>query len=156
MHFKLKSREIGAMPHFERPNIEFLKAVREDGLKKLISDFYDIVSESKIAHFFPQDENELEVVKANSVDFFMQVCSDNSYFDSNRGGSRMMKMMHDNFSITEKDRIEWMSCFEEALEGVNIDKSLKESMWDYLEKFSSHLVNVETTKVSGYEDMVKH
>jgi len=50
--------------------------------------------------------------------------------------------MHDDFSINEKARIEWLGTMREALDEVkHVDESIKESFWNYLDQFSKLTVN---------------
>ena len=35
----------------------------EKGMQALFDKFYDMISESEIAHFFPQEEEEMNLVK---------------------------------------------------------------------------------------------
>jgi len=53
-----------------------------------------------------------------------------------------MVRLHDEFSITEKSRIEWLGTMREALEEVEgVDEKLIEDFWRYLDDFSKLTVN---------------
>jgi hemoglobin len=56
--------------------------------------------------------------------------------------NEFMIRLHDDFSITEKSRIEWLGTMREALQELKgIDQKLIEDFWDYLENFSKLTVN---------------
>ncbi len=53
-----------------------------------------------------------------------------------------MIRIHDDFSITEKSRIEWLGTMREALQELKgVDETLIENFWEYLENFSKLTVN---------------
>ena len=130
---------------FKHPSKEFYKAIGgEEGMKELMYDFYDIIYESDIAHFFPQDEEEFEAVKEKNTKFFIQICGGPKVYESETGGMNLDEFMirlHDDFSIYEKSRYEWLGCMEEALRKVKIDQNIKDDFWAYLESFSKLTVN---------------
>ena len=145
MSYEVTKVEKGAEVHFTNPTAEFYEAIgREEGMRKLMYDFYDIIYESDIAHFFPQDEDEFHKVKVKNTKFFIQICGGPKVYDSETGGMSLNEFMirlHDDFSITEKSRYEWLGCMEEALRKVDMEQRIKDNFWDYLEKFSKLTVN---------------
>ena len=122
------------------PNPEFLKVVGEDGLRKIISDHYDLIRKSPINNIFPEDEKEFEQAKINSSDFFIQICGGPKYFNENRGAP-MMVARHQPFKITPKTRMVWLECYIEVLKKLDIDEELLKSFWNYLDIFSIWMVN---------------
>jgi len=146
MSYEVSKVEKGQEVQFKRPSSEFFEAVgREEGMRKLMYDFYDIIYESDIAHFFPQDEEEFEAVKEKNTKFFIQICGGPNVYKSETGGGmaldEFMIRLHDDFSIYEKSRYEWLGCMEEALRKVEMEQRIKDDFWDYLEKFSKLTVN---------------
>ena len=138
--------EKGAPVHFHNPAIEFYNAVGgEDGMRDLMYNFYDKIYESDIAHFFPQDEEEFEAIKVKNTKFFIQICGGPKVYEEASKGVELNEFMirlHDDFSITEKSRIEWLGTMREALQEVKgIDEKLVEDFWAYLENFSKLTVN---------------
>lgn len=136
----------GEVVEFKNPAKEFYEAVGgEEGMKKLMYNFYDKIYESDIAHFFPQDEDEFEKVKIKNSKFFIQICGGPKVYEDEAKGTDLNEYMiriHDNFSINEKSRIEWLGTMREALnelEGVD-EKAIK-SFWSYLDNFSKLTVN---------------
>ncbi len=151
MDFKVTKTEFGEKPNFEYPKPIFLEELGEEGLKKLFSDFYDLVVESDIGNFFPQNHEELEKVKAHNVKFFIEACGGEKHYTNAVGHFDMLKA-HEQFSITEKARREWLGCMEEVLRKTNISDEAKQSFWNFLETFSKHTVNVDERQ--ELEDLV--
>jgi len=136
----------GEAVEFKNPTERFFKAIGgEEGMKKLMYDFYDRIYESDIAHFFPQDEDEFQKVKEKNTKFFIQICGGPKVYEDEAKGMNLNEYMirlHDEFSINEKARIEWLGTMREALEAVEgLDDEAKEEFWDYLDKFSKLTVN---------------
>jgi len=136
----------GERVEFSNPSREFYDAVGgEEGMRKLMYSFYDKIYESDIAHFFPQDEEEFEKVKIKNSRFFIQICGGPKVYEDEAGGMELNEYMirlHDDFSINEKARVEWLGTMREALDELeDVEESLKESFWDYLDSFSKLTVN---------------
>jgi len=136
----------GEAVHFQNPIIEFYHAVGgEDGMRTLMYNFYDKIYESDIAHFFPQDEDEFEKIKVKNTKFFIQICGGPKVYEEEAKGMDLNEFMirvHDDFSITEKSRIEWLGTIREALDELkDVDSKLIEDFWGYLENFSKLTVN---------------
>lgn len=142
MEYHVSKTKFGEKPDFEYPSPLFMQELGVEGMKKLFSDFYDIVVDSDIGNFFPQNEEELEKVKAHNVKFFIEAAGGPKFYSEAVGHFDMMKT-HEQFSITEKARREWLGCMEEVLRKTDISNEAKQSFWDFLEIFSKHTVNVD-------------
>ena len=140
MQFDISQAQFGVRPSVTLPSPEFLKVVGEDGLRKIISDHYDLIRKSPINNIFPEDEKEFEQAKINSSDFFIQICGGPKYFNENRGAP-MMVARHQPFKITPKTRMVWLECYIEVLKKLDIDEELLKSFWNYLDIFSIWMVN---------------
>ena len=140
MQFNISQAQFGVRSSVTLPNPEFLKVVGEDGLRKIISDHYDLIRKSPINNIFPEDEKEFEQAKINSSDFFIQICGGPKYFNENRGAP-MMVARHQPFKITPKTRMVWLECYIEVLKKLDIDEELLKSFWNYLDIFSIWMVN---------------
>jgi hemoglobin len=147
MALTLTPVEKGAAVHFKNPPKAFFDAIGgEEGMKALMYDFYDKIYESDIAHFFPQDEEEFEEVKVKNTKFFVQICGGPKVYEDETRGMEMneyMVRLHDDFSISEKSRIEWLGTMRDALadKAQHVDIEILQAFWDYLEKFSKLTVN---------------
>lgn len=142
MDYTITKTKFGEKPSFEYPKPIFFEELGVQGLEKLFSDFYDLIVDSDIGNFFPQNEEELEKVKAHNVKFFIEAAGGPKLYSEAVGHFDMMKT-HEQFSITEKARREWLGCMEEVLKKTNISKEAKKSFWEFLETFSKHTVNVD-------------
>ena len=137
----------GEAVHFHNPVIAFYNAVGgEEGMRELMYDFYDKIYESDIAHFFPQDEEEFHEIRVKNTKFFIQICGGPKVYEDEAKGMDLNEFMiriHDDFSITEKSRIEWLGTMREALadKAQHIDMKLIQDFWNYLESFSKLTVN---------------
>jgi hemoglobin len=145
MSYEVSKVVMGEDVKFENPSAEFYQAVGgEEGMRALMYDFYDIIYESDIAHFFPQDEEEFELIKEKNTKFFIQICGGPNVYEGETEGMELnehMIRLHDDFSIYEKSRYEWLGCMEEALRKVKMDQKIKDDFWAYLESFSKLTVN---------------
>ena len=130
---------------YKLPNPAFYEALGLEGMQNLMYRFYDEIYESDIANFFPQDEEEFHKVKVKNSKFFIQLCGGPNVYESEARGmdlNEYMIRLHDNFSISEKARLEWLGCMKVVLEETKeVSQELKDDFWDYLEKFSKLTVN---------------
>ena len=136
----------GESVDFKNPSERFYDAIGgEDGMRELMFRFYDKIYESEIAHFFPQDKDEFDEIKYKNTKFFIQICGGPKVYDDVAKGMDLNEFMirvHDDFSINEKARIEWLGTIREALEEVEgVDKDILKDFWDYLDQFSKLTVN---------------
>jgi len=136
----------GEEVHFKNPSERFYEAIGgEDGMRKLMFNFYDKIYESEIAHFFPQDEDEFEKIKIKNTKFFIQICGGPKVYEDEAKGmdlNEYMIRLHDDFSITEKARVEWLGTMRDALlEVKGVDEEILEDFWSYLNEFSKLTVN---------------
>jgi hemoglobin len=127
-------------PDVKLPSTEFFKILGEDGIRKMVSDHYDLLVQSKVKELFPQDEAGLERAKKNSSDFFIQVCGGPMYFNKNRGKPMLFKR-HLPHKITPEARIEWLNCYKNVLQKMDLPEEVAKSFWNYLDIFSIWMVN---------------
>ena len=137
----------GEEVHFKNPPAAFFEAIGGvEGMQELMYDFYDKIYESRIANFFPQDEDEFDKVKFKNSKFFIQICGGPKVYEDEAQGMDLNEYMirvHDDFSITEASRIEWLGTMREALadKAQHVDIALIQEFWNYLEEFSKLTVN---------------
>lgn len=144
MSYEITKTVEGEEVSFTNPAKEFYEALGYEGMKDLMDRFYDKVFESEIATFFPQDEEEFEEVKSKNTLFFIQLCGGPSTYDEGikeKGLNEHMIKIHEDFSINEKARLEWLGCMEETLKETDIPQELKDNFWEYVERFSKLTVN---------------
>jgi len=130
---------------FKNPSEAFYKAVGgAEGMQKLMYNFYDKIYESEIHNFFPQDKEEFDKVKIKNTKFFIQLCGGPKVYEVEAGAQDLndfMIHMHDDFTITDSARTEWLGCMRQALEEFGMDEELKQDFWQYVEAFSKLTVN---------------
>lgn len=134
----------GAPVEWSLPPHEFYEALGFDGMKDLMYRFYDEIYDSSIANFFPQDEEAFNEVKDKNTLFFIELCGGPKVYKEAASGTDLneyMLRLHDEFSIYDKSRYEWLGCMDTVLRKTDIDQKLKDGFWDYLEKFSKLTVN---------------
>ena len=144
MSYEITQTIQGEKVEFTNPAKEFYEALGYEGMTDLMNRFYDKVFESEIANFFPQDEEEFEEVKKKNTLFFIQLCGGPKIYDEDmqdKGLNEHMIKIHEDFSIYEKSRLEWLGCMEETLKETDIPQELKDNFWEYVEKFSKLTVN---------------
>ncbi len=158
MSFEITPTVKGEHVDFKNPNPAFYEAIGgEEGMRKLMYSFYDKIYESDIANFFPQDEEEFEEIKVKNTKFFIQICGGPKVYEEETGGVELneyMVRLHDDFSIYEKSRIEWLGTMREALDELEgVDKALIDDFWSYLENFSKLTVNTFTDGSKYYANL---
>ncbi len=127
------------------PDTGIYSYLGEDGIRKLVSDHYDLLVKSSIGHLFPSDDDELEQAKKNSADFFIQRLGGPDYFNQNRG-KPMLAGRHARFPISPRARIVWLECYRVVLQKLEIPENLILSYWNWLHYFSNWMVNTPSDK----------
>ncbi|MBD3842231.1 MAG: hypothetical protein IE909_10165 [Campylobacterales bacterium] len=130
-----------------------MQKLTPQGFQKLVDRFYEIVIDSDIAHYFPDDEEELAHIKKRNGSYFMMMCGGDERCISKFGGEFDQIKTHEMFSIPDKARIEWLGCWQEALKSIedSVDHDLIQSYWNWLEVYSKHIVNFENDRET-FED----
>ena len=131
---------LGVRPQVTMCDSNFLVQIQEEGMRQLISNFYDLLIQSEIKQLFPQTQEEIKQAKQNSSDFFIQVLGGTPYFNQNRGRP-MMAARHAPFAIDKKARLIWLNCFKQVIEKLDIEDTLKQSFWNYIDMFSMWMIN---------------
>lgn len=145
MNLEISYAQFGVKPPVTKPIPEFLIEVGEDGIRKLISDHYDLIKESDIKHLFPIDPKEFELAKEHSADFFIQICGGPAYFNQNRGAPQMVGR-HAPFRIDAKAREIWLELYKpliEKLKNEGVRETSLQSFWNYINVFSLWMINTQ-------------
>ena len=144
---------MGERPKEIVPNKEFLEQLTVEEFQKMVDAFYDVVIDSEIAHYFPDDEDELALIKKRNASYFIMRCGGDERYISKYGGDFDQIKTHVMFSIPNKARIEWLGCWEEVMKDIEdkVDHEHIQSYWNWLESFSKHIVNYENDR-EDYED----
>ena len=140
--FSINQYEFGQRPAVSLPSSKFLELLTEAGIRKLVSDHYDLLSKSEVKHLFPKIEEQLDKAKQRSSDFFIQICGGHPYFNENRG-KPMLAGRHAPFKITSSARIVWLKCYIQVLSKLDLPDEIIQSFWNYLNVFSFWMVNTK-------------
>ena len=140
MELTISSFEFGHKPEITLPNPQFYILLKEEGIRNLVNEHYNVLQQSNINGLFPQDEEQFELAKRHSADFFIQICGGPAYFNENRGKPMLIKR-HQQFKITPEARIIWLQCYISALSKLTIPEDIILSYWNYLNYFSNWMVN---------------
>ncbi|MGB0990763.1 globin [Arcobacter sp. CECT 8989] len=140
MQYNVTPAQIGTRPQVALPNPKILEALGEEGMRKMVSDHYDLLRQSNIRGLFPPTDEGFEMAKKHSADFFIQICGGPRYFDMSRGAPRMVAR-HMPFAITQEARRIWLESYIMVLNGLDLDEELKQSFWNYIDIFSIWMMN---------------
>jgi hemoglobin len=114
--------------------------LKEKGMRKMVSNHYDLLVKSEIKDLFPKNPIALEKAKEHSADFFIQICGGPQYFNQNRGMPQLNKR-HLPFKITNEGREVWLNCYKVVLNKLGLPDEVLLSYWNYLDVFSKWMVN---------------
>jgi hemoglobin len=140
MDFTITKYFPGVRPQVTLPSNEMFFLLKEEGMRKMISDFYDLLVESEIKDLFPKNPIALEIAKEHSADFFIQICGGPAYFNKNRGQPKL-NQRHLPFKITAEGREVWLNCYKSVLQKLNLPDDILKSFWNYIDVFSKWMVN---------------
>lgn len=143
MEFTITHFEFGQRPPVTLPSHAFLDLLNEEGIRKMVSDHYDLLKKSTISSLFPPAGEPLEKAKLRSSDFLIQILGGHPYYHENRGKPMLVKR-HKAGVITAEARIVWLECYARILSKLEIPVEVLYSFWNYLNIFSFWMVNTET------------
>ena len=151
MELKISSYKIGESPSVSIPDPQFFELLKEEGMRKMVNDHYDLLVQSKIKDLFPKNTAALELAKQHSADFLIQICGGPRYYNENRG-KPMLVSRHAPFAITTTARLVWLECYLTVLSGLNLPEDVILTFWNYINVFSSWMVN--STEYSAFQPVV--
>ncbi len=140
MDFTISNYIPGVRPGVTLPTKEMFNLLGEEGMRKMVSNHYDLLKESEIKILFPKNPVAFEKAKEHSADFFIQICGGPKYFNQNRGMPQLNRR-HLPFKITADARIVWLNCYKEVLKNMDLPPEVLASFWNYIEVFSKWMVN---------------
>ncbi|MDA3890902.1 MAG: globin [Salinivirgaceae bacterium] len=122
------------------PHPKMYELMGEAGVRKMVSDHYELLVESKIKDMFPPKGYSLEQAKERSADFFIQKLGGPDYFNQHRGAPKLSQR-HSYFKVTPEGRVTWLECYREVLLKQDLPEEVIEKYWAYLHDFSNWMVN---------------
>lgn len=101
----------------------------EDGLRKLVNDFYDIVEripEGEVITKLHLRGHGLDHVRLEQFNFLSGFLGGRRYYEEKHRHMNV-KLMHEHVPITQKDAEDWLTCMDKALgennlHGTEVDK----------------------------------
>ncbi|MBN1819282.1 MAG: hypothetical protein JXR31_11795 [Prolixibacteraceae bacterium] len=140
MNYLISEYFSGQRPQVTLPDRQMFELLQEEGMRKMVSDHYDLLKQSSISHLFPENPIALEKAKENSADFFIQICGGPQYFNQNRGNPMLVRR-HAPHPITAEARKIWLECYRQVLLKQDLPENIIMSFWNYLDVFSKWMVN---------------
>jgi hemoglobin len=153
MDLQITQYHFGERPQVLKPDHEFYKVLGEEGIRKMVSDHYDLLRQSTINGLFATDDKEFESSKLNSSDFMIQICGGPDYYNQHRG-KPLMANRHAPFAITPEARLVWLQCYREVLMQLEIPEKLILSFWNYINAFSNWVVNTKSISESPFKVII--
>lgn len=140
MDFTISKHTPGFRPNVTLPNKQLFTLLGEEGMRNMVSEHYDLIKESAVKELFPKNPIALEKAKEHSADFFIQICGGPQYFNQHRGMPQLNRR-HLPFKITAEGREEWLNCYKQVLQKLDLPEEVLLSFWNYLDVFSKWMVN---------------
>lgn len=132
----------GGPPPVERPSPAILEAIGQDGVFRMLADFYGELERSELRRWFPED---MAAASERSAAFFVQLLGGPPLFNERYGPPRM-RMRHFPFEIDEAARRVWLEAFHRVLDTAPASYGFPEEHLEgfraFLDGFSSWMVNV--------------
>lgn len=140
MELKITPSNFGDRLEPFRPGNDIYEILGEEGIRKMISDFYDLLIVSEIKHLFPEDKDEFELSKQHAADFIVQRFGGPDIYNQRRG-KPLLTQRHTPFKITARARIVWLECYREVLLKQALPEKAMHEYWRFLDEFSTWMVN---------------
>ena len=83
MDFIISKYYPGVTPGVNLPSKKMLELLGEEGIRRMVSEHYDLLKESAIKDLFPKNPIALEKAKEHSADFFIQILGGPECFNQN-------------------------------------------------------------------------
>ena len=139
--FKITNLPFGERRKNYKPDLRLFEYLKEEGIRKMVSDHYDLLAASEIKDIFPDSKELLEGAKKRSADFFIQRLGGPEYYKMTRGNP-MLADRHLPFKITPNARIVWLKCYQKVLSKLSdVPFEILLSFWNWLDEFSNWMVN---------------
>lgn len=105
----------------------------------LVHRFYQHVPEdSVLSPMYPPDD--MEGAERRLRTFLEQYWGGPKTYGQERGHPRL-RMRHARFHVNMEARDHWLGCMAKALEGLEIEPSMREELWSYLTSAADAMVN---------------
>lgn len=119
------------------------EAMGEEGIFRMLSDFYHQLEASSIRGLFAED---MQAAGKRSAAFYVQLLGGPPMYNE-LYGNPMMRKRHFPFEIDEEARVVWRDCFYTTLENAGTNYGFPaehlEAFRDFIERFSQWMVNIQ-------------
>lgn len=130
-------------PSGARPSPLILEALGEDGVFRMLEDFYIELGASAVRGLFPDD---MIAASRKSAAFFVQLLGGRPLFSQQFGPPRL-RQRHLPFEIDQAARDVWVACFDRTLEEAEARYGFPsehlEGFREFLSTFANWMVNAE-------------
>lgn len=129
-------------PQVNRPSAEILEAIGQEGVFRMLADFYGELEQTELRRWFPED---MGAASERSAAFFVQLLGGPPLFNERYGPPRM-RMRHFPFEIDEGARRIWLDAFHRVIDSAPANYGFPaehvEGFRAFLNGFSTWMVNV--------------
>ena len=132
----------------ERPPTSFERIGGDEGLKKLVNDFYDYMEtlpEAKtIRDLHPKD---LRSAREKLFMFLSGWMGGPDRYIAAFGHPRL-RARHLPFPIGTEERDQWLMCMQKALDDLDIDTMFRQQLMSAFTQTANHMVNTEAVQAN--------
>ncbi len=114
--------------------------------RQLVDDFYDGVATDPVLR--PLYEDDLEHAKTRLRMFLVQYWGGPTTYSETRGHPRL-RMRHNAWRITERERDAWLSHMLAAVTRLDLPDEARAAIWDHVERAAWSLVNAPGHSTAG-------
>lgn len=111
----------------------------EEFFTALVKRFYEQVPHDPVlAPMYPPDD--FDGAERRLRMFLEQYWGGPKTYGQERGHPRL-RMRHAHFHINHEARDHWLGCMKKALDGLDIESSMRDELWGYLNSAADAMVN---------------
>ena len=134
------SKEHMRFPPIVKPEENFLKAVGEENLLRMVIHHHRLLQKSEIAYMYPIDEEAFMEGVHKAAHFFIQALGGGNVYTKAYGAPSMCKT-HAPFAIDAHAREVWLRYYAQTLQEIAFPKAYLEQFWTWIETFSLRMIN---------------
>ncbi len=114
----------------------------EEGVRKLVNKFYDIMDSSDDAKVVrAMHKEDLSVIREGLFEYLSGWLGGPPLFVAKHGSPCITKQ-HKSFKIDQKASDAWMNCMQQAMEEVEIEEKYREMLKPAFQRICDSLLNV--------------
>lgn len=114
------------MPEYGVLDASFRAAGGEQGIRKLVDEFYhQMQTQSRFKHIWSMHSEDIELTKDKLSLFLMAWLGGPKLYGPKYGGVSI-PMIHKEMVVNEREKNDWLGCMHEALKYQDYDQDFKE------------------------------